>query len=126
MTKGGAPAPKRLRAYRRGGRAETLACIFLMFKGFRIVARNWKTPLGEVDIIARRGSLIVIAEVKARDTLEAAMEAVGPHALRRIEAAGDLWLARQSGSAQFSIRYDLIAVLPRKLPKHVKNIWQNR
>lgn len=126
MAKAKPPAPKRLKAYRRGGRAETFACLFLMLKGYRIVARNWKTRSGEIDIIARRGSLVLIVEVKARATLEAAMEAVGPFALRRIEAAGDLWLSRQTDHAKISIRYDLIAVLPRRLPKHVKNIWQNR
>ena len=63
----------RLKAYRRGNRGEWLAALMLMAKGFRIVARRYRTKLGEIDLIARRGDLVLIVEVKARPTLIAAM-----------------------------------------------------
>jgi putative endonuclease len=93
--------------------------VLLLLKGFRIVARRYRTRLGEIDLIARRGNLVLIVEVKARSSLEAAHLAVTPQAMRRIEAAADLWLQRQPDHARLSLRFDLIAVLPRRWPKHV-------
>lgn len=114
---------KRYQAYRRGHSSEWLAALALMLKGYRIVARRFRTPLGEIDLIARRGRLVAIVEVKARPTLEQAMEAVGPLAQRRIDGAADLWLARQPDQGRLSVRYDLVAVLPRRWPVHVENIY---
>ena len=116
----------RIRAYRKGHRGEWLAAAALMLKGYRIVARRHRTKLGEIDLIARRGNVAAIVEVKARPTLIAAMEAVGYNAERRIEAAADLWLSRQPDHGRLSIRFDLVAVLPRRWPVHVENIFQGR
>ena len=117
---------RRQRAYRKGHRGEWLAALALTLKGYRIVARRFRTPLGEVDLIARRGDLVAIIEVKARPTLEQAMDAIGHTAQRRIDAAASLWLARQPNHARYSLRYDLVAVLPRRWPVHVENIFAGR
>lgn len=117
---------KRLRAYRKGHRGEWLAALALMVKGYRIVARRYRTKLGEIDLIARRGDLIVIVEVKVRPTLASAMEAVAFMSERRIEAAADLWLARQPDYGRLSVRFDLVAVLPRRWPVHVENVFYGR
>ncbi|NKX15519.1 YraN family protein [Ochrobactrum pseudogrignonense] len=106
-------------AFFRGHSAERLAAFALMLKGFRIVARRYRTRLGEIDLIARRGNLVLIVEVKARTSVEAAQLAVTPQSMRRIEAAADMWLQRQKDYAQLSLRFDLVAVLPRRWPKHV-------
>lgn len=106
-------------AFFRGHSAERLAAFALMLKGFRIVARRYRTRLGEIDLIARRGNLVLIVEVKARTSVEAAQLAVTPQAMRRIEAAADMWLQRQKDYAQLSLRFDLVAVLPCRWPKHV-------
>lgn len=116
----------RLRAYRRGHRSEWFAGLALMLKGYRIVARRYRTKLGEIDLIARRGDLIAIVEVKARPSLADAMEAIGREASWRIEGAADLWLARQPDHARLSMRFDMVAVLPRRWPVHVENIFQGR
>ena len=113
----------RRRAYRKGHRGEWLAALALTLKGYRILARRFRTPLGEIDLIAKRGNLVAIVEVKARPTLEEAMNAVGPWAQRRIDAAADLWLARRRDHARLSLRYDLIAILPGRGPVHVENIY---
>jgi putative endonuclease len=110
---------RRRKAFFRGHSAERLASLALMLKGFRIVQRRYKTRLGEIDLIARRGDLILIVEVKARSSLEAAMEAVNHTTMRRISAAADLWLARQPDRARLSLRFDLVAVLPWRWPVHV-------
>ncbi|GGA80222.1 UPF0102 protein [Brucella endophytica] len=110
---------RKRKAFFRGHSAERLASLALMLKGFRIVARRYKTRLGEIDLIARRGHLVLVVEVKARPSLESAMEAVGYTSMRRIEAAADLWLARQPDRAHLSLRFDLVAVLPWRWPVHV-------
>lgn len=117
---------KRLKAYRRGHRGEWLAAAALMLKGFRIVERRYRTRLGEIDLIARRGDLVLIVEVKARSSLLAAMEAVGRGSERRIEGAADLWLSRQPDHGRLSLRFDLVAVLPWRWPVHVENVFQGR
>ncbi len=117
------PADSKRRAYRRGHRGEWLAAVALTLKGFRVVARRYRTKLGEIDLIARRGDLVLIVEVKARPSLQEAMDAVGPQAMRRIEAATDLWLARQPDYARLSVRFDLVAILPGKWPVHVPGLF---
>lgn len=114
---------RRYRAYRRGHRGEWLAALALLLKGYRIVARRYRTKLGEIDLIARSGDLVLIVEVKARPTLVEAMEAVGRASERRIEAAADLWLSRQPDHGRLSLRFDLVAVLPRRWPVHVPNVF---
>jgi putative endonuclease len=119
-------AGKRRKAYRRGHRGEWLAAAALMAKGFRILARRYRTRLGEIDLIARRGDLVLIVEVKARRTLQEAMEAIARSSERRIEGAADLWLSRQPDHGRLSIRFDMVAVLPWRWPVHVENIFQGR
>ncbi len=116
----------RQKAYRLGHRGEWLAAMALRLKGYRILARRYRTKLGEIDLIARRGDLVAIVEVKARPTVEAAMDAVSYHAQIRIERTADLWLARQPDHARLSLRFDLVAVLPRRWPVHVENLFQGR
>lgn len=120
------PYRARFRNYRRGHRGEWLAALALMAKGYRIVARRYRTPLGEIDLIARRGDLVLIVEVKVRPTLIEAMDAVGYESTRRIEGAADLWLARQPDYGRLSVRFDLVAVLPRRWPVHVPNVFHGR
>lgn len=114
----------RQRHERRGHRGELFAALALTFRGYRIVARRYKTRLGEIDLIARRGDLVLIVEVKLRPTLIEAMDAIGRISEQRIEAAADLWLMRQPDHARLSLRFDMVAVLPRRWPIHVTNIFQ--
>jgi putative endonuclease len=108
----------RQRAYRHGHYAEWFAAIALMLKGYRIVRRRFKTKVGEIDLIARKRDLVALVEVKARQTEAAAVDAVTSTAARRIAAAGDIWLARQKDRAKLSVRHDIVAVVPRRWPKH--------
>jgi putative endonuclease len=116
----------RRKAYRLGHSSEWLAAAALVLKGFRIVARRYRTKLGEIDLIARRGDLVLIVEVKARKTLMEAMEAIAYESERRIEGAADLWLTRQRDFAKLSMRFDMVAVLPWRWPVHVENIFHGR
>ena len=109
---------RRRRHERRGHRGEWLAALALMLKGYRVVARRYRTKLGEIDLIARRGRTLVFVEVKARGDLETAIEAVTPRARARILAAADAFVARHPAYADHDRRFDIVAVLPRRWPRH--------
>ena len=110
---------RRKAAFRWGLIAEYLAAGYLMAKGYRIVAIRYKTPLGEIDLIAMKGDLVAIIEVKARKRIDDAVFAVSHGACQRIRNASDLWLSRQRGSHKLSMRYDIIAVRAWRLPVHL-------
>jgi putative endonuclease len=99
--------------------AESRAAAFLIAKGFRILARRWRSPLGEIDIIARRRSLLVFAEVKARANLDEAAESINERQRRRIAAAAEVWLAANADEKIHDIRFDAILVAPGKIPRHI-------
>ncbi|HZT27778.1 MAG TPA: YraN family protein [Pseudolabrys sp.] len=113
------PRPERIAAFRVGISAESRAAAFLIAKGFRILARRWKSPLGEIDIIARRRRLLVFVEVKARGTLDEAAESLNTRQQRRIAAAAEVWLAAHPDATVRDIRFDAILVAPGKLPRHI-------
>ena len=118
-----APRPERVAAFRLGLSAESRAAMLLIAKGYRILARRWKTPLGEIDIVARRRRELVFVEVKARDRLDDAAEGVSERNKRRIVAAAELWLAKQPDDAQSFIRFDVVLVAPGRMPRHIVNAF---
>jgi putative endonuclease len=118
-----APRQERVAAFQRGLSAESRAAMLLIAKAYRIVARRWKTPVGEIDIVAWRRRDLVFAEVKARDHLDDAAEAVTERSKRRIIAAAEYWLAHYPDGAQSFIRFDVILVAPGKMPRHIANAF---
>jgi putative endonuclease len=113
------PRPERQIAFRTGISAESRAAAFLIAKGFRILARRWKSPVGEIDIIARRRSLLVFVEVKARETLDDAAWSVTDRQRLRIAAAAEAWLARNIDDRIRDIRFDAMLVAPGRIPRHI-------
>lgn len=95
----------------RGRLAEEAAADFLRRQGFRVLARNYRTPLGEIDLVARDGEQVVMVEVKARSGTGygSALEAVGPLKERRLRGAAAWWMA-EHGHAPRGIRFDVITV----------------
>jgi putative endonuclease len=114
---------KRVAAFRLGLSAESRAAMFLIAKGYRILARRFKTPLGEIDIVAGRRNTVVFVEVKAREREADAAEAVTPRGRQRIVAAAELWLARHPQHAGNEIRFDLMLVAPGRMPHHIANAF---
>ena len=104
--------------------AERVAALWLQLKGYHIAERRFETYFGEIDIIARRGNVIAIVEVKARPTIEEAMEAVKQPSRKRIDKAANVFLARQPDRKKLRLRYDLIAISPWKLPRHIESFFQ--
>ncbi|MEQ9328037.1 MAG: YraN family protein [Rhodospirillales bacterium] len=99
---------RRRRAERGGRRAEALAVWLLRLKGYRIVAQRMRTPVGEIDIVARRGSVLALVEVKHRPDPESGMEAVTPRQQKRIRSAARWFLAARPEFAAFCLRFDVI------------------
>src|SRR5436305_14997825 len=114
-----APRPERQIAFRTGISAESRAAAFLLAKGFRILARRWKSPLGEIDIVARRRHLLVFVEVKARERLDDAAWSVTDRQRSRIVAAAEVYLARVPDESIRDIRFDAILVAPGRIPQHI-------
>jgi putative endonuclease len=113
----------RQRARRYGIWTEILAALALRFKGYKILARNFKTKSGEIDIIARKGDLIAIVEVKARRDLQASVDAVGFQSRQRIQAAANRWLTARRDAHRLSLRFDIIAVQPWSWPRHLEDAF---
>ena len=134
MTVGGGPSRRRRgheqnanerRGHERWGRnAETVAAWWLRLRGFRILHRRFRTPAGEIDILARRGMLVVAVEVKARADAARAAEAVGPRQRQRIARAAEHYLARRPDAPRLGLRFDIVVVSPWRLPVHVPDAWR--
>lgn len=118
-------APARQAAFRVGISAESRAAAWLIARGFRILARRWRSPLGEIDIIAARRHLLIFVEVKARASLDEAAESVTPRQKQRIAAAAEIWLAQFPQPAIRDIRFDAILVAPGKLPRHIPAAFES-
>ena len=114
-----APRPERQVAFAFGLSAESRAAAYLVAKGYRIVARRWRSPVGEIDIVARRRRLLVFVEVKARERLDDAAWSVTERQQARIVAAAETWLARYPDERIADIRFDAILVAPGRLPRHI-------
>ncbi len=113
------PAPARVAAFQTGISAESRACVFLLAKGYRILARRFRTPYGEIDIVARRRKLLAFIEVKARATLDAAAYSITQQQQGRIVAAAAAWLMAHPEHADFDMRFDAMLIAPKHLPRHL-------
>jgi len=108
---------------RSGRRGETLAALYLNLKGYRILARRVKTPVGEIDLIARRGRVTAFVEVKARSFSHQEAEALQAVNHRRIIRAAQLWLGRRPELMQDELRVDVIFLAPFAWPRHIVNAF---
>jgi putative endonuclease len=112
-------SPERIAAFRTGLSAESRAAALLMAKGYRILAKRFKTPYGEIDLVAKKRNLIAFIEVKARARLDDAAYAVTPRQQQRIIEAAQAWLMAHPEHAEFELRFDAILIAPRHLPRHL-------
>ena len=115
---------RRRQAERRGRWAETYAALWLRLNGYTILAHRVKLPVGEIDLVAKRGNTLVFIEVKQRKTLNQAQTAVPSAAWQRISRAAENWASRDARLHQLDWRYDFVAITPWALPKHYKDYWR--
>jgi putative endonuclease len=111
-------------AHAHGHRAETLALWFLRLKGYRLLARRFKSPAGEIDLIMRRGQTTVFIEVKARRTVDEAVLAVTDYQSYRIAEAAAFYTARDNRAAIGFQRFDIVSVPSYLWPTHIKNAYE--
>ena len=115
---------RRQRAQRRGRVAEWLCLWHLRLRGWRILARGWRCPSGEIDILARRRGVLAVIEVKSRGEIDAAASALGPRQRRRIARAAEAFLLSRPDLAPLDLRFDLMLVAPLRLPSHWQGAWR--
>lgn len=116
------PASRRA-ALRWGMHAELVAALYLSLKFYTVLARRYAAAGGEIDLVLRRGRMIVFVEVKARADLAAAADAIGVDKRRRIMRAIERWRVRNPWSASFSLRCDAVLVSPWRWPLHVEDAF---
>ena len=112
-------SPERVAAFRTGLSAEARAGAWLMAKGYRILAKRFRTPHGEIDLVVRKRNLVAFIEVKARASLDEAAYAVTPRQQARIIAAAEAWLMAHPEHAEFELRFDAVLIAPGRLPRHL-------
>ena len=109
----------------RFGRAAEWWCVWhLRLRGYRVLARRFRTPMGEIDIVARRGDTLAFIEVKARASRDAAVHALTEYQLRRIARAAEAFLARRPALANHATRFDAMLVSPGGWPRHLRDVWR--
>ncbi|HEY1259047.1 MAG TPA: YraN family protein [Stellaceae bacterium] len=115
---------RRRRAERRGRSAEWLCCWLLRLRGWRIVRRGWRCPAGEIDIVARRGHVLAVIEVKSRGQIEDAAAALTPRQRRRIARAAQALLQARPDLDTLDLRFDVMLVARYRLPRHWPGAWR--
>ena len=110
------------KTYHAGIWAEYVAAIYLTVKGYRILKMRYKTKVGEIDLIARRGNTICFVEVKYRPTLDAACAAVLPQSMSRIKRAAEHYLLG-CGTESSSLRFDVIGITPQLKIRHIHHAF---
>ena len=113
-----------LRAWRFGRWAETVCVWCLRLQGYRVLARRYRSPVGEIDIVARRGRVVAIVEVKARADAADAAEALTVRQRRRIARAAGAFLQAHPGLAACDVRFDAMALAPWQWPRHLRDAWR--
>jgi putative endonuclease len=110
-------------SYKTGIDAEKFCRLLLRLKFYRILASRYKTPMGEIDIVAARGRTLVAIEVKARSSHATAAESISPHQQTRIAHALQHFVIRHPRYANANLRFDVMLAAPGKWPQHLKNAW---
>lgn len=114
---------KSRRTYQDGLWAEAVAEVILRLKGYRILARRYKTPMGEIDIIARRGKMLAFVEVKFRRTIPEALACLTPSMKSRIVNAARHFIAAYPAYGDYDMRFDLFALTGPFSFRHLDNAW---
>lgn len=109
--------------YTHGWLAEELAMLWLRLKGYRILGHRLRTPLGEIDLLARRGATVAVIEVKYRDDLDNAAAAISATQKQRLYDAARFILAGRPELSNHSLRFDAVLVNRLGRLRHVVNAW---
>lgn len=108
--------------YRRGHKSEWLAAGWLMLKGYRVLARRFRGPAGEVDLIVCRRRRLAFVEVKHRPSWQACEASITNRQRQRIRRAADNWLAKNRAYQNHDITFDAVFLVPAKWPRHLPDV----
>ncbi|MES1989548.1 MAG: YraN family protein [Pseudomonadota bacterium] len=111
-------------AYKFGLQAERYALVWLLLRFYRLLGRRVKTKAGEIDLIMRRGNVIVFVEVKASDDFDRAIEALSPHQQGRLFRAASLYVASRPAMQSLDMRFDMVLVARGRLPRHLPDAFR--
>ncbi|MDQ7249145.1 YraN family protein [Dongia sedimenti] len=111
-------------AFHRGHGAERRAAWWLRLKGYRVLAINWRSVAGEIDLIARRGATLAFIEVKQRADPDTAVLSLAPQQRHRLARAAGLFVAQRPALADLTLRFDLMAFGRLGRPVHMKDAWR--
>jgi putative endonuclease len=120
-----APQTRHRQADRTGRAGEFWAGLWLMAKGYTILARRVRHPAGEIDLVILRGKVLAFVEVKTRPTMTEALLALRPGQREGLVRAAAGWAGRQHWAERCQWRFDLVAMAPWRLPRHVKDAWRS-
>lgn len=118
--------PEKLKAYKKGHAIERMAALYLQLKGYRILKIRYRTPMGEIDIIARRKNSLAFVEVKGRRDMTSALESVTRRNRARVERAALYFIAVHPQFASFDMRFDVVVFAPPFSFRHLDNAWRAR
>ena len=111
-----------MNSYSKGIISELIACIFLFFKGYKILKRRYKTHFGEIDIIAKKGNNLIAVEVKTRKNKKLAIEAIREHQINRIYKTLNYFISKNPQFINCNIRIDILLVMFNNFPIHIINV----
>jgi putative endonuclease len=112
-----------LKAHHAGHRGEWVSALWLMAKGYRILGFRLKTPQGEIDLLAQKGKVLAVIEVKLRTSRQVALEAVTARQRQRLRRAGESYAAQRPHLRGAAVRLDLMALAPKRWPCHIADAW---
>ena len=115
---------RREATFLRGHRAEWIALLFLVTKGYRPIARRYAASGGEIDLIVMRGDTIAFVEVKARGLMDDALSAITARKRRRFSRAVRAWLSRNTWAEGKTWRADAVFIAPKTWPKHIVSAFE--
>jgi putative endonuclease len=105
--------------HRNGIRAEYAALAYLTLKGYRLVALRYKTKLGEIDLVMRRGRTLAFIEVKARPTHDDAAHAIHTKNQSRVMQAAQMFLIQHPTYQDYEVRFDALLIAWYRWPQHI-------
>ncbi|MBL4589202.1 MAG: YraN family protein [Alphaproteobacteria bacterium] len=109
--------------YKKGLWAERIAIIFLMLKGYKILKNRYKTPVGEVDVVAKKRNVLVFVEVKRRPNYEQGILSISSVSQKRIMRAAEHYLMMEKLGNSIDMRFDAIIISPPFSIKHLVHAW---
>lgn len=109
--------------YQKGMWSEWFVSICLQMLGYKILSKRFKTKLGEVDLIARKRSVLVFVEVKNRKKLSDALGVVDIRTQKRIINAAKLFVQKHPYEGGKGFRFDVIALYSGICVRHIRNAF---